>query len=62
MVSPKMGSWMVRSNKDPRWNKTGRSAGLVCTGGPQEMKDWIEHCRKEYGEPPDDAIQSFYKD
>jgi hypothetical protein len=35
--------------------------GLVCTGGPQEMKDWRAECVKKYGEPPEDAMQSFEK-
>jgi hypothetical protein len=62
MFGPKMGSWSVHSESDPRWNKSGRAEGLCCMGGPQEMKDWIEECKKKYGEPPADATMSFMKD
>jgi len=62
MFGPKMGSWAVQSVKDPRWNKSGRAFGLVCEGGPQEMKDWIKECFEKYGEPPDDATREFMKD
>lgn len=59
---PRMGSWWVRSKKDPRWNADGRGYGLVTGGGPQEMQDWIEECRKKYGDPPDDCEHGFMKD
>lgn len=62
MFGPKMGSWSVGSEKDPRWNKSGRGYGLVSSGGPSEMQSWIEECKKQFGEPPDDCYQSFYKD
>lgn len=62
MFGPKMGSWSVHSDSDPRWNKSGRGLGLVTTGGPEEMQQWLEECRKNFGEPPEDATQSFYKD
>ena len=57
-----MGTWSVSSESDPRWNKSGYNAGLVTAGGPSEMQEWIEHCKKEFGEPPEDARQSFMKD
>ncbi len=62
MFGPKLGTWTVHSDIDPRWNKTGRGYGLVCTGGPQEMKEWIEECKKNFGEVPDDATHEFWKD
>jgi hypothetical protein len=62
MFGPKMGSWGVESKKDPRWNKTGRGEGLVCTGGPSEMHVWVDECKKNYGKVPDDAEYWFYKD
>ena len=34
MFGPKIGTWMVHSKKDPRWNKSGRGYGLVTSGGP----------------------------
>lgn len=62
MFGPKMGTWTVHSETDPRWNKTGRGRGYACDGGPQEMKDWIKECREKYGKPPEDATQEFWKD
>lgn len=62
MFGPKMGTWWVASKKDPRWDTHGRGYGLVTTGGPSEMSDWIEKCKKEYGEPPDDCECGFMKD
>lgn len=62
MFGPKLGSWWVESKKDPRWNKSGRGYGLVSSGGPPEMQEWIKECIEKYGDPPDDATQSFYKD
>ncbi len=55
------GGWQVHSETDPRWNNSGTAYGCVATGGPQEMKDWIEECRKKYGDPPPDATMSFMK-
>jgi hypothetical protein len=62
IFGPKMGTWWVRSELDPRWNKTGRGMGLVCCGGPTEFQEWIEECKKEYGNPPEDAECGFWKD
>lgn len=62
LFGPKMGTWIVHSKTDPRWNKDGRARGFVCSGGPQEMQDWIDHCKELYGEPPEDATMAFYKD
>jgi hypothetical protein len=50
----RMGTWTVDSEKDARWNNSGRAVGLVCEGGPKEMQDWIDECKKKYGKPPDD--------
>lgn len=62
MFGPKMGSWWVRSKKDPRWNKNGRGKGLCCSGGPKGMQDWIAECEKNFGEAPEDAEYGFMKD
>jgi len=62
MFGPKMGTWWVQSKEDPRWNKTGRAAGLVCMGGPPEMQEWIDECKKKYGKPPADCEVGFMKD
>jgi len=62
MPGPKIGTWWVRSKLDPRWNGDGKGLGLVTSGGPIEMRNWIEKCKKEYGKPPDDAEMGFMKD
>jgi len=62
MFGPKMGSWSVHSESDPRWNKSGRGYGLVTSGGPREMQEWIDECIEKYGDPPEDATRSFMKD
>ena len=62
MMGAGTGSWSVGSKSDPRWNKSGRGFGSALLGGPKEMRDWIEKCRKKYGEPPKDASMSFWKD
>lgn len=62
MSKPRMGSWSVHSDSDPRWNSSGRAEGLVVEGGPPEMQRWIEECRKKYGDPPKDCMMSFMKD
>ena len=62
MFGPKMGTWEVHSKKDSRWNKSGRGYGWVTTGGPDEMRVWIKQCKEKYGDPPDDATESFFKD
>jgi hypothetical protein len=62
MFGPKMGAWTIRSIKDPRWNNNGRADGLVCEGGPKEMKDWVKSCKEKYGESPEDLMWSFWKD
>ena len=56
------GTWWVRSRSDPRWNCSGRGYGAVTSGGPGEMGEWIDRCKKEYGEPPEDAEMGFMKD
>jgi hypothetical protein len=62
MFGPKMGYWFVSSRIDSRWNASGRSHGLVCMGGPQDMHTWIEECKAKYGTPPDDLASGFMKD
>lgn len=62
MFGPKMGTWWVHSETDPRWNKSGKAYGLVCSGGPEEMQDWIDECKEKYGEPPEDGECGFMKD
>lgn len=62
MFGPKMGSWWVTSKKDARWNNHGRGYGLVSTGGPPEIKAWIEECERKLGPHPDDLEIGFFKD
>lgn len=62
MFGPKMGTWSVHSEIDPRWNKSGRGYGLVTSGGPIKMQKWIKKCIKKFGEPPSDVTEGFWKD
>ena len=55
-----MGTWTVHSDKDPRWNASGRAYGSAF--GCPDLDAWVEYCRKKFGDPPDDATESFYKD
>lgn len=55
----KAGHWKVESKIDPRWNNEG-----TCLGDcfhVSDMEAWIEHCKKEFGYPPDDATKEFWK-
>ena len=62
MFGPKLGTWWVGSITDPRWNKDGQGYGLVCAGGPSEIRDWIDKCKEKYGDPPKDLNIGFMKD
>lgn len=62
VFGPKLGTWRVHSDSDPRWNKSGRDVGFAILGGPESMKAWIDECMAKYGEAPKDATQSFWKD
>jgi len=62
IFGPKLGMWTVHSDKDPRWNRSGCGYDLVTGGGPQEMKDWIEECKRNFGDSPDDCTMEFWKD
>lgn len=62
MFGPKMGTWCVSCRSDPRWNNGGRAYGLCCSGGPEEMRKWIEECKQKYGKAPEDATMEFMKD
>ncbi len=57
-----VGSWWVRSNKDPRWNCDGRGVvgGFVCPEGAKEAIDGTKTRLKE--EPPDDLTYEYMKD
>ena len=55
------GSWWMHSEKDPRWNATGR--GFV--GGmamPEECRKKLGELQAEFGEPPDDVEWGYLKD
>jgi len=62
MFGPKMGTWWVESKLDPRWNTNGKGYGLVVTGGPGEINQWIAQCEKTFGKKPDDLEIGFMKD
>ena len=55
------GTWYVRSTKDPRWNKSGRSCGTIFKSAPRELDEWIATCKKELGEPPSDITCGFVR-
>jgi hypothetical protein len=55
-----LGTWTSHSELDPRWNNSGHC--YADFKYVPELEQWIEHCKKEYGTPPKDAIQSFRRD
>lgn len=65
MFGPEMGAWVVCSESDPRWNKTGKGEGygvfIPEVRLPKEMWDWIDLCRSKYGASPEDTEISFTK-
>lgn len=56
----KMGTWRVHSETDPRWNNSGICEAYIFYAPP--MEEWINKCKEEFGEPPEDATQEFWKD
>ena len=62
MFGPSMGTWSVSSENDPKWNGMGMAEGLVTLGGPPEIQEHIEECKKKYGDQPEDLSCSFFKD
>jgi hypothetical protein len=61
MFGPKKGSWWVRCESDPRWDKDGRA--LV--GGflmPKALEEYIEKKTEELGTPPADCEWGYMKD
>jgi hypothetical protein len=55
---------VIETNYEHVWPKNGYlvSLGLVTTGGPAEIYDWIAKCKKEFGEQPTDLEIGFEKD
>lgn len=62
MFGPREGTWWVSSKSDPRWDKSGRGCGFALSGGPSEIQEWIDECKKNFGDPPKDAEYGFMKD
>jgi hypothetical protein len=62
MFGLKDGDWSLRSEKDPRWNNSGRTKWLVSAGICPDGQIWINQCKKNFGDPPDDLTYSFFKD
>jgi len=56
-----LGSWWVRSKKDPRWNARGRGA-VGMFGMPKDAKEWVDRCKLQFGEQPDDLEFEYMKD
>lgn len=62
MFGPRMGTWSIYSESDPRWRASGRGSGLVSSGGPLELHEKLAELKRLYGEPPKDCEVSFMKD
>lgn len=58
----KMGTWVLRSKMDPRWNADGRcSVGMFSL--PSGAGHFIEQKKVELGEePPEDLEYHYMKD
>jgi len=56
----KMGSWWLRSKKDPRWNSEGR--GMVSSYYIPDAEREMERLKKKYGKPPSDLEMGGMKD
>ena len=61
MPGPAIGTWYVRSEKDPRWNKSGKGYGSA-SAQPISMDNWLKKCAKKFGSEPDDLEGGFMKD
>jgi hypothetical protein len=57
----RMGSWWIRSGKDPRWNLEGRGSFNIFSA-EELMLDLIEKMKKTLGDLPDDLEIGFIKD
>jgi hypothetical protein len=49
----------IRSNDDPRWNYEGEGVSTRFDQ-PQEMLDWIEKKKIEYGDKPVDLKVGYF--
>lgn len=56
-----MGSWWIRSYKDPRWDREGRGVHNIFSA-ESLMLDLIEKMKETLGDPPDDLEINFFKD
>ena len=53
--------WAIRSHKDPRWNKLGRSTvATIFQRAPEAIKH-LESMEKKYGRYPSDLEYEAYK-
>jgi len=59
--SARKGTWWLGSEKDPRWNRSGKTliAGLKM---PKECEQTLEEMKSLLGEPPDDLEYGYMKD
>jgi len=64
MFGPKMGTYWIRSDSDPRFNESWRKEGLCCWGIPDWIMDWINQKTKDLAleDFPDDLTWGFMKD
>lgn len=56
------GTWSLDSQRDPRWNKSGRCKGSAFDGPCFAADQWVAQCKEKYGDQPDDLYYSFCKD
>ncbi len=57
-------SWTVSSENDSRWNKEGEldepASMIERLYRIKEIHEWINHCKKNFGQIPDDLKSSHW--
>jgi hypothetical protein len=56
------GIWRLESNKDKRWNCSGRSNSVGGFSMPKECQEMIDKLVIKYGDIPDDLSWEYMKD
>ena len=63
MFGGRAGSWWLRSKKDPRWNRDGRSEFMVVTAGMcSEAEAALKEMKSRLGKVPKDLEYGCMKD
>lgn len=55
-----MGTWFIRSQRDPRWNREGIEE-LDCIQADKKLRKMAEEMKKTLGEYPEDLEIGFQK-